>query len=381
MADAAPMENHHPPGTPIVTPATPAGPEATHENENNNAAVDPENEQVQELESELSKLKDKLQSEREAVCDGMLNDTATSLDNLTRVRLKTRRTLNGHAAAIYTMCWRPESHEMVSGSQDGKLLIWDTHTNNKINIITLKCPWVMSSGFAPSGNFVASGGHDNAVSIYGLKGEMLPEKPIAQLTDHNGFISSIRYIDDTQLLCSSGDNSSALWDSNCGTKLTSYEGHTAEVMGLAGSSDNTVFVSGSCDRTAKLWDVRDKVAKQTFTGHDLDINSIAFFPSDRAFVTGSDDNSCKLYDIRSDQAVATYTQLNLNYGIGAVSFSKSGRLLFVACDLDVLIWDTLKSLKVGILSGHEARVSCLGVNSDGNAVCSGSWDAKLKIWN
>ena len=57
MADAAPMENHHPPGTPIVTPATPAGPEATHENENNNAAVDPENEQVQELESELSKLK------------------------------------------------------------------------------------------------------------------------------------------------------------------------------------------------------------------------------------------------------------------------------------------------------------------------------------
>ena len=43
-------------------------------------------------------------------------------------------------------------------------------------------------------------------------------------------------------------------------------GHTAEVMGLAGSSDNTVFVSGSCDRTAKLWDVRDKVAKQTFTG-------------------------------------------------------------------------------------------------------------------
>ena len=63
-------------------------------------------------------------------------------------------------------------------------------------------------------------------------------------------------------------------------------------------------------------------------------------------VVGSDDNSCKLYDIRSDQAVASYSQLNLNYGIAAVSFSRSGRLLFVACDFDVLIWDTLKSLKV-----------------------------------
>lgn len=380
MADTgAAVENHHPPGTPIVTPQQP--PLNENNNADNAAAPDPDQEQVQELESELSKLKDKLQTEREGVCDKMLNETAASLDNLTRVRLKTRRTLNGHAAAIYTMCWRPESVELVSGSQDGKLLIWDTQTNNKINIITLKCPWVMSSGFAPSGNFVASGGHDNAVSIYTLKGGSLPDKPVQQLTDHNGFISSIHYIDDTQLLCSSGDNTCALWDSEKNVKQTSYEGHTAEVMGLAGCSDNTVFVSGSCDRTAKLWDVRDKGAKQTFTGHELDINSISFFPSDRAFVTGSDDNSCKLYDMRSDQAVATYTQLNLNYGIAAVSFSRSGRLLFVACDFDVLIWDTLKSLKVGILSGHEARVSCLGVNSDGNAVCSGSWDAKLKIWN
>ena len=159
------------------------------------------------------------------------------------------------------------------------------------------------------------------------------------------------------------------------------EGHTAEVMGVAAAGDNTFFVSGSCDRTAKLWDVREKCARQTFSGHELDINSISMFPSDRAFVTGSDDNSCKLFDIRSDQAVASYSQLNLNFGIASVCFSKSGRLLFVACDFDVLIWDTLKSLKVGILSGHEARVSCLGVNTEGTAVCSGSWDAKLKVWN
>ena len=58
MSDAA-VENHHPPGTPIVTPAQPPL------NDNNNAAAggdnaqaaDPDQEQVQELESELSKLK------------------------------------------------------------------------------------------------------------------------------------------------------------------------------------------------------------------------------------------------------------------------------------------------------------------------------------
>ena len=35
----------------------------------------------------------------------------------------------------------------------------------------------------------------------------------------------------------------------------------------------------------------------------------------------------------------------------------------------------------GVLAGHDNRVSCLGVTEDGMAVCTGSWDSFLKIWN
>lgn len=38
-------------------------------------------------------------------------------------------------------------------------------------------------------------------------------------------------------------------------------------------------------------------------------------------------------------------------------------------------------LPSGILSGHDNRVSCLGVTADGMAVATGSWDSFLKIWN
>jgi hypothetical protein len=31
------------------------------------------------------------------------------------------------------------------------------------------------------------------------------------------------------------------------------------------------------------------------------------------------------------------------------------------------------------LSGHENRVSCLGVNAKGEALCTGSWDTFLKV--
>jgi len=44
----------------------------------------------------------------------------------------------------------------VSGSLDGKLIVWDTWTGNKTQVIPLRSAWVMCSVFAPSGNFVGS---------------------------------------------------------------------------------------------------------------------------------------------------------------------------------------------------------------------------------
>ncbi|ELW52789.1 Guanine nucleotide-binding protein G(I)/G(S)/G(T) subunit beta-2 [Tupaia chinensis] len=54
---------------------------------------------------------------------------------------------------------------LVSASQDGKLIIWDSYTTNKVHAIPLRSSWVMTCAYAPSGNFVACGGLDNICSI------------------------------------------------------------------------------------------------------------------------------------------------------------------------------------------------------------------------
>lgn len=43
--------------------------------------------------------------------------------------------------------------------------------------------------------------------------------------------------------------------------------------------------------------------------------------------------------------------------------------------LQIQVWDVLRGDKVGSLSGHENRVSCLGVSNDGISLCTGSWDS------
>jgi guanine nucleotide-binding protein G(I)/G(S)/G(T) subunit beta-1 len=55
---------------------------------------------------------------------------------------------------------------LVSASQDGKLIVWDSYSTNKVHAIPLRSSWVMTCAYAPSGSFVACGGLDNICSIY-----------------------------------------------------------------------------------------------------------------------------------------------------------------------------------------------------------------------
>jgi guanine nucleotide-binding protein G(I)/G(S)/G(T) subunit beta-1 len=173
-----------------------------------------------------------------------------------------------------------------------------------------------------------------------------------------------------------------LWDIEAGSKVTEFSDHNGDVMSVSiNPTDKNSFVSGACDATAKLWDLRTGKCTQTFTGHESDINAVQFFPNGMAFGTGSDDASCRLFDIRADRELMQYAHDNILCGITSVAFSISGRYLFAGYDdFNCNVWDSLKGERVFTLQGHDNRVSCLGVSSDGMSLCTGSWDSLLKVW-
>ena len=95
----------------------------------------------------------------------------------------------------------------VTGSLDGKLIIWDTWTGNKVQVIPLRSAWVMSVAFAQSGNFVACGGMDNMCTVYDVNNRDATgsAKMVRELLGYEGFLSSCRFLDDTHLITGSGD--------------------------------------------------------------------------------------------------------------------------------------------------------------------------------
>ena len=87
--------------------------------------------------------------------------------------------------------------------------------------------------------------------------------------------------------------------------------------------------------------------------------------------------------MRAYGQVSKFTNEKIICGVSSLTFSHSGRVLFAGYDdYHCLGWDVLGSQNTPIyqLSGHENRVSCIGMSASGDALCTTSWDATLKIW-
>ena len=342
----------------------------------------------------IAEMKERIASLQKKKHSGSMGDVSSADGKPFGVALEQRKALRGHFGKVYALQWGVNDeaeHQMsggsvkiVSASQDGKLVVWNGMTTNKLNAIPLRSPWVMTCAYEPTrGNMVACGGLNNLCSIYKLGNDAVSQ-PTVELAGHDGYLSCCRFVDDSTILTSSGDSACISWDIDRGEQTRSFNEHIADVMSLAISpTDKNIFVSGSCDTFAKVWDVRQDKAVMSFSGHESDINSVAFMPGGSTFVTGSDDSHCRLFDLRAYAQINIFKTSNYVSGITSVTVSKSGRLVFSGCeDHKCRVWDSLSSKNepVAVIEGHEQRVSCVGVASSGDALCTGSWDSGLRIW-
>lgn len=360
--------------------------------------MDSNRERLRQAKTQLEELIRQVKSKRfeRADIDGLFQ-VENSLQDLPKHGIECRKTLKGHFGKVYAMHWgvtddspdnpdpEKKSTNLVSASQDGKLLVWNGLTANKLQAIQLRSAWVMTCAFEPErGGHVACGGLDNVCSIYRTGQDETNPHPTT-LSSHDGYLSCCRFLNTREIITCSGDSTCMIWDIERVTGKATFADHAGDVMSVSINPQNeNVFVSGSCDTTAKVWDIRAGKCSQTFDGHQSDINSVQFLANGNSFVTGSDDSRCRLFDLRCYSEINNFTDESILCGVTSVATSSSGRLLFAGYDdFNCYAWDVTKKCDDALtyeLNEHENRVSCLGMNVTGQAFCTGSWDCLLKIW-
>ena len=205
---------------------------------------------------DLAELKSQLKNAREKFMD--LDSESFMGATEMKPHIKNRRVLKGHFAKIYAMMWCENDSalgdQLVSASQDGKLIVWNAQSTNKVHAIPLRSSWVMTCAFSPNGQRVACGGLDNICSIYNLTGNAKDIKVNRELAAHTGYLSCCRFVgpQGEQLLTSSGDMTCMMWDVESGSSSQTVSPPTSSPLPPRGWSSRAVGMK-SCASCVGQW--------------------------------------------------------------------------------------------------------------------------------
>ena len=106
------------------------------------------------------------------------------------------------------------------------------------------------------------------------------------MTGHSGPVRAAAFTPDGKFIVScsgwpQGDKTIRLWDAGTGKEVLRFKDLSAEVNGIAISSDGKQILSGSGDREVRLWNAKTGELIRSMKGHEKAVRNVAISPDGR----------------------------------------------------------------------------------------------------
>lgn len=256
---------------------------------------------------------------------------------------------------------------LASGSEDGKVQIWDLHKRKSIAVLDSHVSVVRALDFSVSENTLLSGGRDKTVIVWDARTWKVQKViPILEVVEAAGFLS------DGGRCYSGGEHGRLrIWDTVNGKEITSEQEAGSEsdaIVAIRYCPDSSSLVSLHVDQTFRIYDPRVLQSLES-------IDHLDTIPIYRR-VTGNHDEIIDMAYVGSDNsylALATNTESIKIVSIRDPSFAK------VTQDGDATNEDVFGA-DVGLLQGHSDIVICLDVDWSGHWLATGAKDNTARLW-
>jgi WD40 repeat protein len=319
------------------------------------------------------------------LASGSLDRTARLWDVHTGQCLQT---LSGHTNSVFSVSFSPVTGQtLASGSSDRTVRLWNVHTGQCLNTLQGHDHGIWSVAFSPNGQTLASGSDDRTVRLWNAQtGQCLNT---LQGPDHDYGVRSVAFSPDGQSLASCTGDTQVVrcWDVHTGRCLKVLQGYAGWVWSVRFSPDGQML-SGSHDRIVRLWDVHTGQCLKTLSGHTGCVRSVSFSPvcgaspeeTGQTLASCSEDRTIKLWDISTGQCLKTLR--SHDYRVLSMGCSPNGQILASGhSDRTARLWDIQTGQCLKILSGHTSWVWSVCFSPDGQTLASGSLDHTIRLWD
>lgn len=185
-------------------------------------------------------------------------------------------TMPGHAEAVVSIQFSPDSKQLASGSGDTTVRIWDLTTETPLFTCSGHKQWVLCLAWSPDSKRIASSCKNGEIRIWNPETGEQMGKP---MVNHKKWINCLSWEPyhlnkACRRLASAGsDGDVRIWDVVLGQCIRVLTSHTAAVTAVRWGGIGLIYTS-SKDRTIKMWRAEDGALCRTMSGHAHWVNNL-----------------------------------------------------------------------------------------------------------
>ncbi|KAM0254355.1 hypothetical protein ACHAQJ_006887 [Trichoderma viride] len=253
---------------------------------------------------------------------------------------------------------------LASGSQDGKVRIWDLNKRSCIANLDSHVSDVQAIDYSPTQHAIVTASRDKTLIWWDTKSWKIRKiVPCLELVETAGFL------DDGNLTYSAGANGCLrIWDTDKGAELTPKQSSKSEEEGIVAGiyrPELPFILLVQVDHTLALYELASKASATTLTT-----------PEPFRRISGTHDEIIDLAYLLPDHSLLALATNSEDVRLVSVTESKQ--------DAPEMAWTKSETpyfgQDVALLRGHEDIVIALDVDWSGHWVATGAKDNTAKLW-
>jgi periodic tryptophan protein 2 len=201
----------------------------------------------------------------------------------------------GHFYDVLSIDFSKDGSQIVTGSADGKVKIWNVRTGLCFVTFTEHKMPVTAVRFIPSNHAVASASMDGTVRAF----DLIRYRNFRTFQGAEPTQFSCLTIDPSGEILAAGSKDTFqihVWSLKTGSLLDVFSGHEGPISGITFDGNGTTLATSSWDKTVQLWDTFTGKGRKESLTHYHDVLCLAYRPDGKQMCAGTLDGQLSFWE-------------------------------------------------------------------------------------